>query len=173
MVIEQEASIIEFDGKYFVFEESQQGTVRPAATVGHQLASERRAVAAVLSWGCDASDLGAASIAALDAFDREPPQFDPWETTKLRKQLLGWVGAKSYPVLEKNARLVRMSRDLRSGLVCVVPSDNHRKNPWWGLQTELAVEIESPISTSLLGDAILQAFSLSTFHPERSAARHS
>ncbi len=48
-------------------------------------------------------------------FGAHPPTYDAWELKERRKQLAEGVGARGYPTLVKNSRLVLVHRDRERG----------------------------------------------------------
>ncbi len=159
------ATIYEFKGNYFVIEESQQGTTAHESV--YQRASEIRALAIKLPIGGSVEELGNATRRALANYDIEPPKYNSWDSKELVKQLVGWLGARGFATIEKNSRMVRVSEELSSGTIKVYPSDNYQANPWYGIELDKVLVIDEKCTDEALGEVILEAFTQSTYNPDR------
>ncbi len=166
-IVSLDATIYEFRGQFFVIEESQQGKdLLP--TTAHQRPGELRSLAGVLPVDGPPDLLGRVAKRALQNFDIEPPKHDPWELAAMRKQLVGWLGARGFATIVKNSRFVKLSQNVETGEITLYPSDNHQSNPWYGVRLDKALTLNSECDEVALGEAILAAFNLSTYHPDRS-----
>lgn len=165
------ATVYEFKGSYFVIEEAQQGT--KALITAHQRPEEIRALGAKLPTPVDVGVLGQEARAALERFDIEPPAYDSWQPKELTKQMVGWLGARGFATIVKNSRRVKLRQILQTGEITVFPGDNHQAHPWYGLLEDKALVLQSTCTDEELGKVILQAFALSTYHPDRTDAKES
>lgn len=153
--------IYEYNETYFIIQRSRQ-----SRNVEDSV-SENVALAASLPNSTDYSKLGEAALVALDQYDVVEPAYKPWELKELRKQLCGWVGAKSYPGLLKNSRIVLMVKDFAAETIKIIPFDNNNIKPWESMIDTKIISLPIYANHDSVGQAIDAAFSISTYHPER------
>ena len=162
-----ESLIYEFKNRYFVIERCQQGVKLNPAHGTEQGPSENCALSASLALNCSPDDLGLAVLKAIDVFDTHPPAFDPWENKELGKLLCSLMGARGIPTLEKNCRLVQVVKYHDTDIYTVYPYDNCNLNPWHGPFEGRDIVLPGSSGPTEIGEAVLRAFSISTYHPER------
>jgi len=111
--------------------------------------------------------LGLIIVEALDLFDTEPPDFEPWETEKLNKNLKKWLGAKGQNDIKINTRLVDVVRWIdRGGDYEITPYDNCNLDQWCGPIEQDRIVLPSTVSILEVGKAVRQAFERATHHPD-------
>lgn len=159
----RDALIYEYGNHFWIIQRSPQSEIGSGP-------SENVALAARLPLLATAMELGSATLQALENFGTIRPLFAPWEIKELRKLLCGWIGARSMKDLLKNGRLVLVDQTFKDGELRVLPFDNHRINPWETLLEDKVIALPLYPQIEALGAAILTAFDLSTYHPERKHA---
>ena len=160
----RDALIYEYGNHFWIIQRSPQSEMGGGP-------SENVALAGRLSLVATTLELGSVTKQALESFGRIRPLFAPWEIQKLRKLLCGWIGARSMNDLLKNGRLVLVDQSFEEDALRIVPFDNHRINLWETLLEDKAIVLPLHPQTEALGAAILAAFDLSTYHPERKHTR--
>jgi hypothetical protein len=153
--------IYELKGNYYFIERARQDRN------GETSPSENTALTSKLPVNADENEIGGAVLQALDNYDKVSPSYSPWELKELRKQLCGWVEVKSYPALVKNSRLVLVYKDFEKDKIFVIPFDNHNINPWETMLEKKAIVLASSAPADDIGEAVTNAFSIATYHPER------
>ncbi|WP_323637353.1 contact-dependent growth inhibition system immunity protein [Pectobacterium polaris] len=156
-----DAIIYEYNDKYFIVQRSRQDKRRTDS------ASENVALAAALPTNIDITTLGKESLTAIDNYDVIDPAYKPWELKELRKQLCGWVGARSYTGLLKNCRIVLIEKNFDENRIKVIPFDNHNIKAWESMMNDDIIVLPIDATIDDIGAAIDKAFSISTYHPER------
>lgn len=169
--MEQDTLIYEYRSTLFIIQRSQQGKAKRPGDGSGQRLSESSGLTASLPVGAVHEQIGAGVLKALDSFDRHPPSYDPWELKELRKQLCDWIGARGYPTLVKNSRLVLVLRDSEQGTLVVIPFDNHNLNPWETQLTDRQLVLPATASAREVGQAVETAFTYATYHPDRKDPR--
>ncbi|WP_409310355.1 contact-dependent growth inhibition system immunity protein [Pectobacterium sp. B1J-3] len=156
-----DAIIYEYNDKYFIIQRSRQDKRRTDSP------SENVALAAALPTNVDIITLGKEALTAIDNYDVIDPAYKPWELKELRKQLCGWVGARSYTGLLKNCRIVLLYKDFDEGKIKVIPFDNHNIKAWESMMSDDIIILPIDAAIDNVGIAIDKALSISTYHPER------
>ncbi|QQA75783.1 contact-dependent growth inhibition system immunity protein [Pectobacterium parmentieri] len=153
--------VYEFGDKYFIVPRSRQSKNMAESP------SENVALTAVLPTNVDITTLGKEALTAIDNYGVVDPAYDPWELKELRKQLCGWVGARSYTGLIKNCRIVLLYKDFDEEKIKVIPFDNHNIKAWESMMNDEIIVLPIDATIDDIGAAIDKAFSISTYHPER------
>ncbi|MBP7901618.1 MAG: CdiI family contact-dependent growth inhibition immunity protein [Spirochaetes bacterium] len=153
--------IYEFKDNYYFIQRSRQVRDREVSP------SENTALTQKLTVSADVCEIGNAVLIALNNYDKIPPVYSPWELDELRKQLCVWVGARSYRTLVKNSRLVLVDKDFGKKKIYVFPFDNHNIDPWETMLVKRAGRLDFSASAADVGKAVVKAFSVATYHPER------
>jgi hypothetical protein len=159
--------IYEFKQHLYIIQRGQQGITLNPEHGSEQRGTEDVKLYAKLAVGCNDNELGVATLEALDAFDTEGPDFEPWENKKLAKHLKTMLGARGQKDIEINSRLVQIIRWLeRAGAYEIVPFDNCNIEPWCGSMEGKEILLPPAATAMELGQAIRQAFSVATHHPD-------
>lgn len=132
--------------------------------------SENVALAGELALNTSPSEIGRIALQAMENHGVVRPKYAPWEIKEIRKQLCNWVGAKSYPDLLKNSRIVLVQKNTGAKRIQTIPFDNFNLNKWETLLESETAELPFSASAEELGRLIIDAFSKATFHPDRKAA---
>ncbi|EHM44024.1 contact-dependent growth inhibition system immunity protein [Hafnia alvei] len=156
-----DAIIYEYGDKYHIIQRSQQNKNAPYS------ASENVALTASLPLDVDNISLGKNALLALNSYGIVDPSHSPWELKELRKQLCGWVVAKSYQSLLKNCRIVILLKDFKHNKIEIIPFDNCNYNKWESMMSDRIIYLPIDSGTEEVGDAINKAFLEATYHPER------
>ena len=90
----EQALVYEFKGKYLVMQRGQQGVSLNSLHGRAERPAESVKLYAVLPVTCSELDMGSAVAGALDAFDTQAPDFEPWENKKLAALLKSSLGAR-------------------------------------------------------------------------------
>jgi hypothetical protein len=167
MITRRDSLIYEYGHEYFVIQRSQQGKSPKAEWGPQQRLSDNSGLTARVPRDVPDQEIGTAVITALRDFDRHPPKYDPHELKELRKQLSEWLGARGYPTIVKNSRMVLVVTDMAKHVTTVTPFDNHNRNPFESPMTDKEITLPENPSAAELGRAVNAAFRVSTFHPER------
>jgi len=162
-----ETLIYEFRNKYFVIEHCQQGVELNPVHGTRQFPGEYCALSASLPLDCSTDEMGQEVIKAIDDFDTRPPLFESWDRRALGKALCGWLGARGIPTLEKNCRIVQVVQYFEENIFKIYPYDNNNLNPWHGRYEGREIVLPGSATPEQIGEAVIKAFSLSTYHPER------
>ena len=168
--------IYEFEGSYFLIQRGQQGK-NPMPQTPYQQPSGNVKLFAKLPLSCSCEELGQTAVGALDNFDTITPKYDPWEFKELNKQLCEWLETRYFATITKNSRLVQLRREKNT--IKIIPFDNHNKNPWYGPMTkemdfkkDMFFTISNESSYETIGKLIIDAFTISTYHPERKNSKN-
>ncbi|AOR63395.1 contact-dependent growth inhibition system immunity protein [Pectobacterium wasabiae] len=160
--MQKHSSIIyEFGDKYFIVQRSKQDKRQAESP------SENVALAAALPINTDITTLGNEALTAIDNYGVVDPAYKPWELKELRKQLCGWVGARSYTGLIKNCRIVLLYKNFDEEKIKIIPFDNHNIKAWESMMNDDIIALPIDATIDDIGTAIDKAFSISTYHPER------
>jgi len=157
----QDMLIYEYRGDYYFIERSRQ------ARDSEICASENTALTSKLPVSTDVGEIGNAVLKSLENYDKVPPAYSPWELKELRKQLCGWVGARSYTALVKNSRQVLVDKNYEKSKILVIPFDNHNIDSWETMLVRRAGRLDVTASAADVGKAVVKAFSIATYHPDR------
>lgn len=157
-----EMIIYEYKDNYYFIERGKQNSNAEIS------ASENTALSSILPVGANAEEVGSAVLKALGNYDKTLPDYSPWQLKELRKQLCNWVGARGYPTLVKNSRLVLVVKDFEKDEIVVIPFDNNNINPWETMLEDKAQRLPVNSSENDIGKAIEKAFTIATYHPDRS-----
>ncbi|NHZ43528.1 hypothetical protein [Massilia aquatica] len=166
-----ETRIYEFKNAYFVIEECQQGQILNPAHGSQQLASDYAALSAALRTDCSAREMGAAVAKALADYDSRAHPYGEYNLKARNKAISNWVGARGIMDLEKNSRQVQLIQDLLKNSLTIFPYDNCIAQPWYGPMEDCAITLPGTASCTDIGEAVCQAFTLCTYHPERTENR--
>jgi hypothetical protein len=114
--------------------------------------------------------MGQAVFKALKNFDTKPTPYDQFDFSARNRYIKEWTGSKGVKELEINQRTVDVEQKLDSGKYAVRPFDNCNINPWNGPQGMLEIELSASATIEEVGQAVLDAFKLATYHPCRKSA---
>ncbi|MDR2011681.1 MAG: hypothetical protein LBQ20_01260 [Rhodanobacter sp.] len=162
--------IYEYKSNLYLIQRGQQGVTLNPAHGEDQRAAENVNLYAKVSIEIEDYLLGSKIIEALGLFDTEPPNFEPWETEKLRANIKKWLGAKGQNDIKTNTRLVDVVRRLnRDGGYEITPYDNFNSNLWCGPMENSCIMLASSASQVDVAKSVRQAFQMATHHPNYSA----
>jgi len=86
--------VYEYKSNFFVIQRGQQGVNLYPEYGEDERSAENVKLYAKLPAEIEEHHLGLIIVEALDLFDTETPDFEPWETEKLNKNLKKWLGEK-------------------------------------------------------------------------------
>jgi hypothetical protein len=162
----EQALVYEYRGNFFIIQRGQQGVKLNPEHGDEQRAAESVKLYAELSSTSEDNLLGSKIIDALNLFDTEPPEFNPWENTKLGGNLKKWLKARGQNDIKINTRLIDVTKRLdRGGSYEITPYDNFNLNPWCGPMTQQCMTLSPSASILDIGKAARRAFEIATHHP--------
>ena len=166
------ATIFEYKRKYFIIQETQQGLILNPKHGSEQGASDFSALAAILDVNnINPDDFGAAILNTIDKFDTEPPPCDQFDFPGQRKFLKKWVGARAIGEFVYNRRTVNITFKIVENKYIIRPFANYTINSWDGPQGLPEIILEGKVSAREIGAAVLRAFQIATYNPNRTDPR--
>jgi len=166
------STIFEYKEKYFIIQEAQQGRVLNPAHGTSQNGTDYAALAAVFNAkNVDPDDLGSAILIALDKFDTEPHPFEQVDIPARNRCIKKWIGYRGIKEFEVNQRGVSVTYRIVEKKYIVRPFANHTIRPWIGPQGMPEIVLEDGVSAKEIGDAVLRAFEIATYNPNRTDPR--
>ncbi|MTD28601.1 DUF1436 domain-containing protein [Erwinia sorbitola] len=156
-----DAIIYEYGDKYFIIQRSKQDERQS------ECPSENVALTDSLPVGISYPLLGEGVLRAIDNYGAIKPSYSPWELKELRKQLCGWIGAKSYSGLLRASRLVIAQKNFARDRIEIIPFDNFNINKWETMLVGDMICLPADSDFESVGMAIYKAFSIATNHPDK------
>ncbi|EDS4738636.1 DUF1436 domain-containing protein [Salmonella enterica] len=153
--------IYEYDNIYFIIQRSKQDKRQ------EECPSENVALANTVFKSESLSILGKAVFESIENYGVVEPSYYPWEQKALRKQLCGWIGAKSYAGLLKNSRLVLVQKNFDEKRMEIIPYDNFNINKWETMLLDEMICLPVHSDFESIGLAIDKAFTIATYHPDK------
>ena len=115
----------------------------------------------------DAKILGRSIINGLDDFDVITPPYGDFDFSARNKFIKNIMNARGIAEWERNQRVVDVEFDIAKDEYLVRPFDNNNINSWIGPQGMPEILIKGPVNAIILGQAVLKAFGMATYHPDR------
>jgi hypothetical protein len=159
--------LYEFKKNFYIIQNGQQGVSLNPAHGSEQHATESIKLYAKLAVECKENELGTKILDALDAFDTEAPEFEPWENKIIAQHRKAWFSARSQKDIEVNSRRVLVIRRLdQGGTYRIIPFDSFNLNPWCGPIEGQDILLPPGAAAIEIGKALRQAFTIATHHPD-------
>ena len=160
-------TVFEYKGKYYVMQESQQGRQLDPDYGPEQRASTLSGLVEELESEASAEKIGFAVEEGLRSFDVIPPPYEDFDFPARNRFIKKIMNARGMSEWERNQRVVDVEYDIANEKYKIRSFDNNNINPWIGPQGMPEIEISGSVSAKLIGDAVVQAFKKSTYHPAR------
>jgi hypothetical protein len=104
----------------------------------------------------------------LENIDTKPTPYYQFDFSDRRRHIKKWMGYRGVKEWEINQRLVSVTQSLTEGTYIMKPCDNYNIHPWIGAFPDgRRITLEKEATTQELGKAVLDAFKLATYHPDR------
>lgn len=160
-------TIYEYNATYFVMQESQQGQELIEVHGPAQRASTLSGLIDSFPLDVSAELLGQAIKKALDSYDTIPPPYGDFDFSARNKFIKKCMKARGMAEWERNQRVVDVEFSITKDEYTIRPFDNNRINPWIGPQDMPSYTLSNQIDEKTLGEAVLKAFAIATYHPMR------
>ncbi|WP_338724531.1 hypothetical protein V9L16_09180 [Pseudomonas tolaasii] len=161
-----EVLVHEFKENFFIIQRGQQGVTPNPAHGPEQRASENVKLYVKLRSTCTDEELGEKILAALNCFDTIAPNYDPWDNSKLARQVKTWLNASNLKEIDIKSRTVKITKNINPPKAySILPFDNFNSNPWCSPMEEMAITLDVTAPLLALGNAVRRAFTIARHHP--------